>query len=200
MNLQKWSYFFATTVCIGGGMSLLSGLSLQIFQDEMGNFNSLVDFLLNIVQLLLSGCMISIYSQMGFFAYLTLHYIALGLFKKSWPYIQLLLTMMALFDFMFLRMLLVDKPNEEGRGSSYEDIMLAIVIFGVALFVCYLKVKATNASALIATLFFMTTITIVEMLATLPIRNITTWWFMYIPLVLCNAYQILILHHILRKA
>src|SRR5262249_29205264 len=116
MNLKKWSYLFWTTTCIGGAISLVIGLALQMFQGEMGNFKGPVDILLNVLQLILSGCMISVYSQMGFFAYLTLNYIAIGLFKKGWPYIQVLLTAIALLDLMFLRMLLVDRPG--GAGAS----------------------------------------------------------------------------------
>lgn len=198
MNLKKWSYLFWTTTCIGGAISLVIGLALQVFQGEMGNFRGPVDILLNVLQLFLSGCMISVYSQMGFFAYLTLNYIAIGLFKKGWPYVQVLLTVIALLDLMFLRMLLGNRP-EGVRGGSYEDIMLGIVVLVLAVVVSYLKVKATNATALIPTLFFMIAITTVETLSALNIGNMATW-FVYIPLVICNAYQILMLHRLVGTA
>lgn len=198
MNLQKWFYFFWTAVCIGGGTSLIIELSLQIFQGEMSNFKGFLDLLFNVLQLILSGCMISVYSQMGFFAYLMLHYIAINLFKKGWPYIQVLFTMIALFDLMFLRTLLANKLGEGVEGRRYEDMLLGVVVFGFASIVCYLKVRATNLTAFIPTLFFMITITTIEMLAVLPIGNRATR-FVYIPLAVCNAYQILILNRMLRK-
>lgn len=198
MNLKKWSYLFWTTTCIGGAISLVIGLALQVFQGEMGNFRGPVDILLNVLQLILSGCMISVYSQMGFFAYLTLNYIAIGLFKKGWPYVQVLLTVIALLDLMFLRMLLGNRP-EGVRGGGYEDIMLGIVVLVLAVVVSFLKVKATNATALIPTLFFMIAITTVETLSALNIGNMATW-FVYIPLVICNAYQILMLHRLVGTA
>lgn len=198
MNLKKWSYLFWTTTCIGGAISLVIGLALQVFQGEMGNFRGPVDILLNVLQLILSGCMISVYSQMGFFAYLTLNYIAIGLFKKGWPYVQVLLTVIALLDLMFLRMLLGNRP-EGVRGGGYEDIVLGIVVLVLAVVVSYLKVKATNATALIPTLFFMIAITSVETLSALNIGNMATW-FVYIPLAICNAYQILMLHRLVGTA
>lgn len=198
MNLKKWSYLFWTTTCIGGAISLVIGLALQVFQGEMGNFRGPVDILLNVLQLILSGCMISVYSQMGFFAFLTLNYIAIGLFKKGWPYVQVLLTVIALLDLMFLRMLLGNRP-EGVRGGGYEDIVLGIVVLVLAVVVSYLKVKATNATALIPTLFFMIAITSVETLSALNIGNMATW-FVYIPLAICNAYQILMLHRLVGTA
>lgn len=195
MNLKKWSYLFWTTTCIGGAISLVIGLALQVFQGEMGNFRGPVDIMLNVLQLILSGCMISVYSQMGFFAYLTLNYIAIGLFKKGWPYVQVVLTVIALLDLMFLRMLLVDRPEGAERGG-YEDILLGVVVLVFAVVVSYWKVKATNATALIPTLFFMIAITTVETLSALNIGNMATW-FVYIPLAICNAYQILMLHRLL---
>ncbi|MCY7485903.1 KinB-signaling pathway activation protein [Paenibacillus alvei] len=198
MNLKKWSYLFWTTTCIGGAISLVIGLALQVFQGEMGNFRGPVDIMLNVLQLILSGCMISVYSQMGFFAYLTLNYIAIGLFKKGWPYVQVVLTVIALLDLMFLRMLLVDRPEGAARGG-YEDILLGVVVLVFAVVVSYWKVKATNATALIPTLFFMIAITTVETLSALNIGNMATW-FVYIPLAICNAYQILVLHRLLGTA
>ncbi|EPY06984.1 KinB signaling pathway activation protein [Paenibacillus sp. E194] len=198
MNLKKWSYLFWTTTCIGGAISLVIGLALQVFQGEMGNFRGPVDILLNVLQLILSGCMISVYSQMGFFAYLTLNYIAIGLFKKGWPYVQVLLTVIALLDLMFLRMLLGNRP-EGVRGGGYEDIVLGIVVLVLAVVVSFWKVKATNATALIPTLFFMIAITTVETLSALNIGNMATW-FVYIPLAICNAYQILMLHRLVGTA
>lgn len=200
MNLKKWSYLFWTTMCIGGAVSLVIGLALQMFQGEMGNFKGPVDILLNVLQLILSGCMISVYSQMGFFAYLTLNYIAIGLFKKGWPYIQVLLTVIALFDLMFLRMLLVDKPRGAGASTGgYGDILLGVVVLVFAVAISYWKVKETNITALIPTLFFMIAITTVEALSALNIGNMATW-FVYIPLAICNAYQMLMLHRLVGTA
>ncbi|TDL47609.1 KinB signaling pathway activation protein [Paenibacillus dendritiformis] len=195
MTLKKWFYLFWTTLLIGGGITLVMGLSLQIIQGEFQNFNGPMDGVLNVVQLILSGFTVSVYSQMGFFAYLTLNFIAIGLFKKTWPYIQVVLTVIALLDLMFLRMLLADNTSQRG-GDAMNDILLGLAVLAVALIVGYFKVKATNRTAFIPTLFFMIAITTVETLSALNISGIATWY-VYLPLAACNAYQVLMLNRIL---
>ncbi|BFH11788.1 KinB-signaling pathway activation protein [Paenibacillus melissococcoides] len=195
MTLKKWFYLFWTTLLIGGGITLVMGLSLQIIQGEFQNFNGPMDGVLNVVQLILSGFTVSVYSQMGFFAYLTLNFIAIGLFKKTWPYIQVVLTVIALLDLMFLRMLLADNGSQRG-GDAMNDILLGLAVLAVALIVGYFKVNATNRTAFIPTLFFMIAITTVETLSALNISGIATWY-VYLPLAACNAYQVLMLNRIL---
>lgn len=195
MTLKKWFYLFWTTLLIGGGITLVIGLSLQVVQGEFQNFNGPIDGVLNVVQLILSGFTVSVYSQMGFFAYLTLNFIAIGLFKKSWPYIQVVLTVIALLDLMFLRMLLTDNTSQRG-GDAMNDMLLGLAVLAVALIVGYFKVKATNKTAFIPTLFFMIAITTVETLSALNISGIATWY-VYLPLAACNAYQVLMLNRIL---
>ncbi|MDG0873735.1 KinB-signaling pathway activation protein [Paenibacillus thiaminolyticus] len=195
MTLKKWFYLFWTTLLIGGGITLVMGLSLQIIQGEFQNFTGPMDGVLNVVQLILSGFTVSVYSQMGFFAYLTLNFIAIGLFKKTWPYIQVVLTVIALLDLMFLRMLLADNGSQRG-GDAMNDILLGLAMLAVALIVGYFKVKATNRTAFIPTLFFMIAITTVETLSALNISGIATWY-VYLPLAACNAYQVLMLNRIL---
>ncbi|WP_374018091.1 KinB-signaling pathway activation protein [Paenibacillus thiaminolyticus] len=195
MTLKKWFYLFWTTLLIGGGITLVMGLSLQMIQGEFRNFNGPMDGVLNVVQLILSGFTVSAYSQMGFFAYLTLNFIAIGLFKKTWPYIQVVLTVIALLDLMFLRMLLADNGSQRG-GDAMNDILLGLAVLAVALIVGYFKVKATNRTAFIPTLFFMIAITSVETLSALNISGIATWY-VYLPLAACNAYQVLMLNRIL---
>ncbi|WP_042227058.1 KinB-signaling pathway activation protein [Paenibacillus popilliae] len=195
MTLKKWFYLFWTTLLIGGGITLVMGLSLQFIQGEFQNFNGLMDGVLNVVQLILSGFTISVYSQMGFFAYLTLNFIAIGLFKKTWTYIQVVLTVIALLDLMFLRMLLADNRSQRG-GDAMNDILLGLAMLAVALIVGHFKVKASNRTAFIPTLFFMIAITTVETLSVLNISRIAAWY-VYLPLTACNAYQVLMLNRIL---
>lgn len=187
MNIKKWMHLFWTSLCVGGGLMLLTGLSMQLFQQELSNMRGAGDILINVLQLIFSGFMISVYAQMGFFAYLTLNYIALGFFKKSWLYIQVILTVFVLLDVMFLRTML------GGNGKLQTDIILGIALLMIAFIVSRFKVRATNKSAFIPTMFFMIAGTAVETLSALNISNLATW-FVFIPLVACNAHQILILH------
>lgn len=191
VSLKRWLYLFWTTLLVGAAGSLIVGLILQ-WTDTV-KFNGMADFFVNIGILLGVGIMVSVYSQMGFFAYLMVNYMGTGVFsKRSWLYVQIVLTTLALLELMFLRTF----ASEGQNGLS--DIVLGIVILIIAFAVGYYKVKLTNGTAWIPTMFFMIAVTIVEMIGVLNIGvdAATTW--IIAPLLACNAYQILILHRILK--
>lgn len=190
MNMKKWAFLFRTTLYVGGAVMLLTGLSMQLFQQELKNFNGPVDIVLNIVQLVFSGFMVSVFAQMGFFAYLTLHNIALGIFKKSWQYIQILITVFVLLDLMFLRTWLGQERN------LLSDILLGIAMLLIAIVVANYKARATNRLAFTPAMFFMIVVSTLEMISVLSVSQAATW-FIFIPLVACNAYQMLVLHKLI---
>ncbi|MNJ42410.1 hypothetical protein D3C77_373810 [compost metagenome] len=138
--------------------------------------------------------MVSVYSQMGFFAYLMMNYMGNGVFsRRTWQYVQIVLTALALLELMFFRLFL----GQEQSGIS--DIILGAIILIVACAVAFYKAKLTNGTAWIPTLFFMIAVTIVEMIGVLKIGvDAATAWIVA-PLIACNAYQILILHKVLKS-
>ncbi|MNV54271.1 hypothetical protein D3C71_1464560 [compost metagenome] len=139
--------------------------------------------------------LVSVYSQLGFFAYLILNYMGNGVFpQKVWKYIQLVLSVLALLELIFLRTVV------GGERNVMSDLILGIVILLAAIIVSYFKVKSTNISALIPTLFFMTAISIVEVIGVLRIGVDSATVFIVVPLIACNAFQILMLHRILKPA
>lgn len=153
--------------------------------------NGLNDFLLYLLILFGSGVMISVYSQMGFFAYLILNYMGKGVFpKRGWQIVQIVLTVLALLDVMFLRLFV------GGDRERISDIVLGIIILAAAIVTAYVKVKLTHISALVPTLFFMIAVTIVETIGVLRIDVNAATIFIVVPLLLCNAYQMLILHRL----
>lgn len=191
MNLKRWLHLFWTTLVVGAAGSLVIGLVLQL-TDTM-KLNGTADLFVNIGLLLGVGIMVSVYSQMGFFAYMMVNYMGTGVFsRRTWQYIQLVLTALALFELMFLRIFV------GGNKSSYSDVVLGGIILVVAIAVAYFKARMTNGSAWIPTLFFMIAVTIVETIGVLKIEvdQATAW--IAGPLIACNAYQILILHRILK--
>lgn len=191
MNLKRWLHLFWTTLVVGAAGSLVIGLVLQL-TDTM-KLNGTADLFVNIGLLLGVGIMVSVYSQMGFFAYMMVNYMGTGVFsRRTWQYIQLVLTALALFELMFLRIFV------GGNKSSYSDVVLGGIILVVAIAVAYFKARMTNGSAWIPTLFFMIAVTIVETIGVLKIEvdQATAW--IAGPLIACNAYQILILHRVLK--
>lgn len=181
---------------MGALTSLIVGLVWQFIQGEFIHFTGMIDMLLNIVQYILCGCILSVYAQMIFFSYLILHYIASALFKRGWVYIQLLCTLITLLDIVFLRVLLHHNDIFGGQGIKNTDLLLGCLVLLIAYIVTYYKVKATNETALIPTLFFMIVITIVETLFAFHIGS-AALWLVYITVVVCNSYQILMLHRLL---
>ncbi|HEY4391217.1 MAG TPA: KinB-signaling pathway activation protein [Paenibacillus sp.] len=194
MNFKRWLHLFWTTLVVGAAGSLVIGLLLQ-WTDTTNTMklNGTADFLVNVGLLLGVGVMVSVYSQMGFFAYMMVNYMGMGVFsRRTWQYIQIVLTALALFELMVLRIFV------GGNKASYSDLILGIIILVIAIVVAYFKAKMTNGSAWIPTLFFMIAITIVETIGVLKIEvdQATAW--IAGPLIACNAYQILILHRVLK--
>jgi KinB signaling pathway activation protein len=137
--------------------------------------------------------LVSVYSQLGFFAYLILNYMGIGVFpRKVWQYIQLVLAVLALLELVFLRSVV------GGERNVASDLILGILILLTAVVVTYFKVRSTNFSAWIPTFFFMTAITIVETIGVLRIGVDSATVFIIVPLIACNAFQILMLHRILK--
>ncbi|MFC6648405.1 KinB-signaling pathway activation protein [Paenibacillus rhizoplanae] len=194
MSLRKWFYLFWTTLLIGAGGAVIAGLALQIVNGGI-QFKSTADFFLYALILLGYGALVSVYAQLGFFAYLILNYTGIGVFpRKAWRYIQLVLAVLALLELMFLRTFV------SGDRSVRSDLTLGLAILLTALIVSWFKMRSTNASAWVPTFFFMTAITIVEIIGVLRIGVDSATVFILVPLIACNAFQILMLHRILKPA
>ncbi|WNS42834.1 KinB-signaling pathway activation protein [Paenibacillus sp. MMS20-IR301] len=177
---------------IGAGGAIIAGLALQTANGGI-DFRSTADLLLYALILLGYGVLVSVYAQLGFFAYLILNYMGTGVFpRKVWRYIQLILALLALFELIFLRTFV------GGDRSAGSDLLLGLGILLTALVVSWFKMRSTNASAWIPTFFFMTAITIVEIIGVLRIGVDNATLFILVPLIACNAFQILMLHRILK--
>lgn len=191
MNLKNWMYLFWTTLGVGAAGSLIIGLFMQ-WNDTL-QMNGASDLLVNLAVLLGVGAMVSVYSQMGFFAYLMLNYMGNGVFsRRTWQYMQLGFAVLAWLELMFFRLFV----GGEAKGVS--DIIFGVILLGIAVGVAYFKVKMTHGSAWIPTLFFMTAFTILEIVGVLKIGVDQATLWIGGPLIACNAYQILILHRVLK--
>lgn len=192
LSLRKWFYLFWTTILIGAGGAVIAGIALQIVNGGI-EFKSTADFLIYPLILLGYGMLVSVYSQLGFFAYLVLNYMGTGVFsRKVWQYIQLVLAVLALLELIFLRTFV------GGDRNVVSDLALGLGILLTAIIVAYFKVRSTNISAWIPTFFFMTAVTILEAIGVLRIGVDSATVFIVVPLIACNAFQILMLHRILK--
>lgn len=120
---KKWFYLFWTTLLIGAGGAVIAGLALQFVNGRI-DFKSVADFFLYPLILFGYGMLVSVYAQLGFFAYLILNYMGNGVFPpKIWKYIQLVLSVLALLELIFLRTVV------GGERSVLSDLILGIFYF-----------------------------------------------------------------------
>lgn len=198
MNSRKWVRLFFTTLFLGGISTVIIGFVLEwdkyakFFQNFDGKEILAVSFWLMGV-----GFIFSVISQMGFFAYLTIHRFGLGMFRSSslWNVVQLFFIAFVLFDFVYLRSVLI----ANGEVSLGNNILVAGMLFVFGAIVAYVKSKETNKKAFVPALFFMVVVTILEWVPALRINDTDWLYLMVIPLLLCNAYQLLILHRLIGK-
>lgn len=197
MSIRKWVSLFFVTLLLGGFASLIVGLIVEwnVYADTF-NQGGLFDFIVGIILLFGTGCLFSVLSQMGFFAYLTFHRIFLGMFRTPslWGNIQIVLIAFVFFDLVYFRFNAFSSNGEAVAGYFLLPILLLIISFFVAL----KKKKETNQYAFIPTIFFMFVVTALEWLPVLK-QNDQRWlWIMGVTLVACNAYQVLRLHRIIK--
>ncbi|OAS23261.1 KinB-signaling pathway activation protein [Paenibacillus oryzisoli] len=193
MTLRKWFHLFWTTLVLGIVVSTGVGLILQ-FSDKEFSVMGLSAVGFNLVNMILGGATISVLSQMGFFAYLIVRFIAVGIIRSKtvWDLLQLAVVIVVLFDLVYLR-----KTNFNTSESLLGYFILPTCVLIISLAVSYWKVKMTNRNAFIPTLFFMTAVTVLEAVPALKLDNSASSLFMLAPLFVCNAWQILTLHKIL---
>lgn len=181
--------FFSTLVV--GGMSTVC----VSFVERWGEYSELL--LRGEVQQILSlllwfvcvGFMFSLVSQMGFFAYLTVHRLGIGFFRSMWSEIQVILIIVALGDFLFF------------QGNNVEQYWIVLALLGVSIGVAYKKAQQTNKSAFIPSVFFMTVVTLIEWIPAISADDNGRWMYhMLIPLLICNGYQLFMLHYLQQKS
>lgn len=199
MTSRNWVKLFISTLLIGGITTGITGFIVR--WDEFVPF--FIDF--NIVEILAIlfwlfgvGFIFSLLSQAGFFAYLTVHRFGLGVFKsnKLWSTVQLALIAVVLIDLVYLRYEVFAGENE----SLLPYIGLALLVFIAGLVVAYLKSRQTNKTAFIPALFFMVVATVIEWLPILRVNEESWVYLMVFPLLICNAYQLLMLPKLNQKS
>lgn len=197
MTSRNWVHLFLTTLVVGAVTTALVGFIVRWneFQQLLSDFN-ILEFLSILVWLMGVGLIFSIVSQMGFFAYLTVHRFGLGIFKSLWNPVQVLLIAFVLFDLVYLRF----NAFAESGESIMPYIGLAVIVLVAGLIVAFMKVKQTNKEALIPALFFMIVVTVIEWVPVLRVNEHSWLYLMLFPLLACNAYQLLVLHKLNQKS
>jgi KinB signaling pathway activation protein len=196
---RNWVKLFFATLLIGGITTAIVGFIVRWneFQPYFTEFK-IFDIFSTFIWLLGMGFLFSLISQLGFFAYLTVHRFGLGIFKSVslWNSVQLVLILFALYDLVDWRYV-----KFAGKGDNIFSFFIpAIILLVVGLATAWLKMKQTNRDAFIPALFVMIVVTLVEWVPAIKVNEQSWLYLMMFALMACNAYQLLILHKLNAKS
>jgi KinB signaling pathway activation protein len=191
VNSRKVVYLFFTTLLVGSISGAIVGFILDFNVYTEGTFLNMV---FGLIWLLGICAAFSLVSQMGFFAYLTVHRFGLGLFKsqKLWNYVQIIIIAFVVFDLIYFRYSAFREPGE--TILSYMVMPILLLLYGII--IAYIKAKDTNQGAFIPALFFIVVITSIEWVPALTVNDPKWLWLYFTPLITANTWQVLILHRL----
>lgn len=181
---------FGLTILTGGLVSTVAGVIMVLLDPDFRNIEA-DGWLFNIVMMALSGFALGAFAHMGFFAYLTLNYIARSIFKRPylWVTFQGFVTLFVLVEIM------INLYDTNFPQATFW--LLPLVLVALAAVVGWFKVKETSRGAWIPSFFFMVTITVLEANPGFKSGSLSSLVYMLLPLFICNTYQIMQLHRLL---
>lgn len=194
MTIRNWVIFFIKGLLIGGAVTGVLSLFIR-WEDAFAPYvasGEYLEFAASFLWFVFLGMTMSVLSQMGFFAYLTVHQFGVNIFRTLtlWNWVQLLIIALVIFDLIKFRFM----PLAETQSQLLLYLGLLTVLLVTGLVVAYFKAKWTKKHAFISALFFMIVITTLEWLPVLMVdekdvdRYVTLLLF---PLLAVNAYQLL---------
>ena len=193
MTIRNWIRMFFMTLVIGGLVTGLAGFIIRWNEfSELFQSAEILQLLSVFIWLVFVGMTFSVISQMGFFAYLTIHQFGLRMFRSVtlWNLVQLVIIALVIFDLVYFRF----KTFASGKESIAPYIALTFFLLFVSVVTAFIKMKQSNKSTFVSALFFMVVVTILEWLPVLQVKNDTSWlYLMLFALLSCNAFQILAL-------
>jgi KinB signaling pathway activation protein len=194
MRLKNWLFLFWTTLLIGVIAAVGTGIYMEFGQLE---YDSTADWFIGLIGKLGAGLMFSLIAQMGFFAYLTIHYFALILFKAKWVWqtAQVIIVAIVFVDLAYFRQFL----NADKIVDADNYFILPGVLLILSILVAVWKSKLTNLTAFVPTVFFMFVFTSLEAFPAIRLDNELSIQLMTGTLLICNAWQILQLHRLVSK-
>ncbi|MEK4283584.1 KinB-signaling pathway activation protein [Ureibacillus sp. FSL K6-0165] len=196
MTIRNWIKFFSMCMLIGGVVTGVAGIIIRwnFFSSYLAA-GEIVEFFAAFVWMIFLGFTMSVIAQAGFFAYLTIHQIGVGVFKTLtlWNWVQVLLMIVVVGDLIIFRF----APVAESAKDWLFYGGLLIFLISSAITTAIKKVQLTGKKhILISSMFFMIVITCLEWIIPLMGRkgNIDTYVALLLfPLIAVNAYQLLAL-------
>lgn len=198
MNIRNWVRFYLHTLLIGIGIGIITGFAVR-WDDYKHLFIelNLSEIGMTTIWFMGIGAIFATLSQMGYFAYLTVHRFGLGFFRSLWNPVQVVLIAFVLFDLVYLRYNAFASSGE----SIWRYVLVALFLFLSGTLIAYLKARQSNErKTFIPALFFMVCATIIEWVPVLRTNEQDWFYLMLFPLLVCNAYQILSLPRYLERS
>lgn len=183
-------------ILIGGIVTGVAGIFIRwsFFQPYLAA-GEIGEFLAAFGWMILLGITMSVIAQAGFFAYLTLHQVGVGVFRTLtlWNWVQVLLIAFVIFDLIVFRF----APSAQNFQDwlFYGGLLIFLIFASIATAVKKVQLT-TKKHILVSSLFFMIVVTSLEWIIALMGRqgNIDTYVALLLfPLVAVNAYQLLAL-------
>jgi KinB signaling pathway activation protein len=194
MTLSKWGFLFGRTLGIGTLVGLVIGIILKLLVKDYV-FETGLTGPYEWVFIVLGASVVACISHIGLFAYLMIRFIAMSFLKRKllWDILQVVIMIITFIDLVYLRFVNIAAEGE----SVFGFFILPLLLLGVSVMVAYRKVKETNASAWVSTLFFMFVATILEAVPALRLDDPLDVFFTVTILAVCNAWQIMQLHRLI---
>ena len=196
MTIRNWFKFFINSMLIGGLITGVLGLFIR-WDDAFAKYfeaGQWSEFLAAFAFMVVMGFTVSVITQMGFFAYLTIHQMGVNIFRTLtlWNWVQLLIIAFVIFDLIMFRF----RPNADTTSQVWLYAFLLVVLIGTGVVVALIKANKTKKHVLISALFFMIVISTLEWLPVLMVNadNVDSWvTLLLFPILAVNAYQLLAL-------
>lgn len=193
MKFKQWLFMFFSTLLFGGLVIILASIVFgwQGITKFQGDLSELIPA---VIWLFFVGVTFGAVSQMGFFAYLLVHRLGLGLFKSSslWNRVQIVLILFTFFDLIYFRYTAFSVEGE----TVLDYIWFPTIFLLLSIVVAYFKAKQTNQTAFIPGITFMFIVTTLEILPSLTSNDLDWLGLMLVTIFVCNAWQLMILHHL----
>ncbi|OMI24606.1 KinB-signaling pathway activation protein [Bacillus haynesii] len=192
MKSRNLVRFFFSVLGVGALTTSIVGFALEWgrYQELFLSFEVL-EILSVLFWFIGVGMIFSVIAQMGFVIFLTIHRFALEIFRSHslWNSIQLFLIIFVAFDLVYLRFLFFEKEG----GSIIPYIWLPLFILAVGIAAAYAKQKQSSKKTFVSALFLMFVFTVMEWFPALRVNEEDWLYLMLLPLLACNAFQLLML-------
>lgn len=188
MRLNQFIFLLASTVFIGAVMGILLslfGVSVHIFW-----FTGII-----------TGAFFATTSLMGFWAYLTLNFIArITLPKRVWRWAQALILIMVVYDMLWWRYHIdaTNHPHSHALFSTY--FIQGLWPLLVALLGAYIKQRISGRESFLPALFYLYVFTVVDWLLVIRSESGPIVNYSGIVMMACNVYLALIFSKLLTPA